>query len=162
LESLPPTSEQITLVEAVGRGDLAALTELASQHTPEEMDRPLPAGLTLIQLAVKMQQPAAVQWLVDHGATLDILSARDLGWRERIPGLLKAHPELANRPVDENGATALHIAALENDVELVKMLLEGGADPTIEDHYFHSTPLGWAKYNHSLAAVELIEAHQKE
>jgi ankyrin repeat protein len=47
---------------------------------------------------------------------------------------------------DENGATALHHAAIHGDVATVRELLARGADTRIEDPEHHSTPLGWAEF----------------
>ncbi len=44
------------------------------------------------------------------------------------------------------GGTALHAAALDGNVELVRDLLAWGADPTILDLKFNSTARGWAEY----------------
>jgi GNAT superfamily N-acetyltransferase len=158
LAAPPPTTERIALAEAVGRSDLTTLDCLAPTITAAQLDQPLPAGMTLIQLAVKLNQPEAAQWLIDHGATLDLLSARDLGRHDQLPDLLKANPELANQRLDPGGVTPLHIAAWENDVALVRLLLDHGADATLEDYNFRATPLGWARHNSSVEAAEMIEA----
>jgi ankyrin repeat protein len=52
----------------------------------------------------------------------------------------------AGVPVDtrgENGGTALHWACWKGYADLVKLLLEHGASPTIEDEAFHAPPPGW-------------------
>jgi ankyrin repeat protein len=43
--------------------------------------------------------------------------------------------------------TALHAAAWNDDGELVDLLLEHGADPTIPDERFNATPAGWADHH---------------
>ena len=48
--------------------------------------------------------------------------------------------------VDENGATALHHAAIQGGVDGVRELLARGADRLREDPQHHSTPLGWAEF----------------
>src|SRR5207247_970890 len=83
LEAPPPPSWQVALAEAAGRGDIQSLQSLASSITSDALDTPLPSGSTLVQVATQLEQPAAVQWLIDHGATLDLLSAWDLGWHDR-------------------------------------------------------------------------------
>jgi ankyrin repeat protein len=45
---------------------------------------------------------------------------------------------------DENGATALHYAALHGRAEVARTLLRAGADHRIRDREHRSTPLGWA------------------
>jgi len=44
--------------------------------------------------------------------------------------------------------TALHTAAHNGHLHLAKVLVELGADPTIRDTEFNSTPLGWAQHGH--------------
>jgi ankyrin repeat protein len=43
-------------------------------------------------------------------------------------------------------ATALHAAAGQGQRAVVELLLERGADPTIKDVRYQSTPLGWARH----------------
>ncbi len=159
LASNPPTPQRVTLAEAVGRGDLPALEGFAGRVTPEELDAPLPNGMTLLSLAAHIRQPAAAEWLVEHGATLDVLSAWDLGWRDRVPRLLELNPELANRPSGEGGVTPLHAAAERNDLELARTVLAASPDLSIEDPSFHSTPLGWARHFGRAEIARMIESH---
>ena len=44
------------------------------------------------------------------------------------------------------GQTALHSAAWDGDLPLVRRLVELGADPGIRDRTFDGTPLGWARH----------------
>jgi ankyrin repeat protein len=37
---------------------------------------------------------------------------------------------------------------------LVQLLIELGADPTIEDRSYHATPLGWAEQNNQQEVVD--------
>ena len=43
--------------------------------------------------------------------------------------------------------TPLHNAAWMGNLDMVKLLLELGADPNVRDPTHDSTPLGWAEYN---------------
>jgi hypothetical protein len=50
---------------------------------------------------------------------------------------------------DLNGVSRgmpLHEAAGHGNLEMIKLLLEAGADPTIEDPRYQSTPAGWAEH----------------
>jgi GNAT superfamily N-acetyltransferase len=157
LAQRPPSSERVKLAEAVGRGDLAALAGLAEGSAAESLDTPLANQMTLLELAAHAIQPAAAEWLVGHGATLDVLSAWDLGWRDRAAHLLAEHPERANHQHGERGVTPLHEAVERDDHALAQLLLEAGADLDIKDAQFGGTPLGWARHLQRAKMVELLE-----
>ena len=56
--------------------------------------------------------------------------------------------------------TALHNAAMSGHLEMVKLLIDLGADPLIHDTEFNATPRGWAEYGgHAEVAayLELLE-----
>jgi Ankyrin repeats (3 copies) len=52
--------------------------------------------------------------------------------------------------------TALHQAAFDGNLELVKLLIELGADPTIQDRSYNSTALGWAEHNNQHAVIDYL------
>jgi len=162
LESQPPTQAPVTtnFAEAVGRGDVDTLDALGKGMVPEVLDTPLANGMTLVQLAVTMSQPASAEWLVAHGATLDIISAWDVGWKDRVPHLLAESPEFANRRLGRWQITPLHIAAERGDIELARVLLTANPDLEIQDTEFHSTPLGWARHFQRTEIIALIQQHQ--
>jgi ankyrin repeat protein len=56
------------------------------------------------------------------------------------------------------GFSALHYAAGANHVSTLRFLVERGADLTIEDPEFKSTPLGWAQYLSRAEAVEYLSS----
>jgi predicted N-acetyltransferase YhbS len=157
LAAPPPTPDQVVITEAVGRGDLATLESHARRLDREDLDAPLPNGSTLLQVAVDTKQPAAAEWLVAHGASLDLLAAWDLGWKERLPQLLGANPELVNRRSGDWQTTPLHEAAQRNDVELARILLAANPDLEAKDSAFNSTPLGWARHLKRAEIAAMIE-----
>ena len=63
-----------------------------------------------------------------------------------------------NRPLRVHvHSTALHHAAGNGMVDLMRLLLAGGADPTMRDTLWRSTPLGWAEHGgHADAAALLV------
>ena len=153
----PPTHLEVALAEAVGRGDLVALDALAHRLPPKVLDAALRCGLTPVQVAVQTGHPASVDWLVRHGATLDVVSAWALGWKERVADLLAASPELANRRSGRQGRTPLHEAVLRDDAELARVVLAAHPDLGIADTEFRSTPLGWARHFGREEIIWLIE-----
>lgn len=55
------------------------------------------------------------------------------------------------------GATPLHWAAFNGNLEVIRVLLHQGADATIKDAIYHSPPSGWADYNKQWDALKLME-----
>ena len=54
--------------------------------------------------------------------------------------------------------TPLHQAAFDGNLELVRLLLELGADPTLRDGDYDATPAGWAEHAGKTEAMELLRA----
>ena len=159
LNAPPPTPDQIAFAEAIVRGNIKGLDSVGAQAFPPDLDAPLPNGMTPLALAVKARQPAATEWLIAHGATPDIVQVWDLGWKDRVPGLLAERPELANRRAGHWQNTPLHEAALRGDAELARLVLAADPDLDIRDTQYHSTPLGWAQHLGQTEVAALIEEH---
>jgi len=118
------------------------------------------------------QQTAPIAWLLDHGLPLTVLEAAGLGRTADLGRLLESAPSGArtdalamaviNRQADaarlclEAGAdpnvfmpchthsTPLHQAAINDDVETMRLLVAHGARLDSRDTLWHGTPLGWA------------------
>lgn len=93
-------------------------------------------GTTALLRAAWKGRREAMDWLLDHGADIDIQ-----GW-------LGGHAK---------GATALHIAASNGDVELVRRLLARGAKAAVRDSLYQSTPRGWAEFHRQPVAAALLD-----
>ena len=61
--------------------------------------------------------------------------------------------------VGVNNGAALHRAALAGDLDMVRRLVERGADTSNRDNPFNSTPLGWADHNHQSEVVQWLRTH---
>lgn len=59
---------------------------------------------------------------------------------------------------DQDGATALHQAAYDGDLERIRSLLAAGADISAVDARFDGTPLDWAEHAYQGEAAELLRA----
>jgi hypothetical protein len=64
-------------------------------------------------------------------------------------------------PMSATGRTALHLAAGAGELDVVKTLLDHGADPTVTDPEFHATPLQWAEFLHRPLVAEHLIEHAK-
>jgi predicted N-acetyltransferase YhbS len=155
-----PANDQVLFLEAIGRGEVMALDERGKRGEDSFFSDPLPNGLTPLDIAVHCQQPASVDWLVSHGVPLDLLSAWDMGWKERVHLLLTEHPELVNVQRGEGQLTPLHIAVERGDIALAKLLLTVPNDLDLKDRACESTALGWAQYFQRGEIITLIEQHR--
>jgi hypothetical protein len=100
-----------------------------------------------------------VDWAAEHGFAerLSLLARHGVD----VSGVELVLPSTPDDPNtrNENGATPLHEAAWAGDLELIQRLLDAGADPTIPDARFGSTPLGWAEHAHQTEAADLLRRH---
>ena len=160
LAAPPPTDDQVRFLEAVGRGEVMALDELGKRLEDRFFHDSLPNGMTPLDIAVHCQQPPSVDWLVGHGVPLDLLSAWDVGWKERVSLLLFEHPELVNVQHGEGHLTPLHVAVERGDIELARVLLTVHNDLDLKDSEFQATALGWARYFQRADMITLIEQHR--
>ena len=72
-----------------------------------------------------------------------LIDAAKAGSIEDAQALLQLHPELIHDR-DKSGATALHYAAFAGHRDLVRLLVQNGADINARDDKFGATPAGWA------------------
>jgi ankyrin repeat protein len=95
--------------------------------------------------------PAAVlAHLIARGAAVDIYTAAHIGDLERVRSLLDLDPALVNRVSDYNSyylgcGSALKNAAAKGHIEIVKLLLDRGADPNLPEEGI--APRGHALYS---------------
>jgi hypothetical protein len=80
--------------------------------------------------------------LGEAGPTSDLLDhAASYGRWDLVVGLVER-----GAPVSTTGRTPLHLAAGAGELEVVKTLLDHGADLAATDPQFHATPLQWAEF----------------
>lgn len=97
-----------------------------------------------------------ISWAAEHGFTdrLDLLARHGID----VSGADVVIPVFPDDPnaFDDEGATALHQAAWSGDLELIRRLLDAGADATITDRRFGSTALDWAEHAYQTEAADLL------
>ncbi len=97
------------------------------------------------------RRPALVVWAAAHGRLDAVRRLVELGFDVNALGR-------SDVPLDQPWQTALHDAAGNGDLAMIRLLLELGADPTMEDARFSSTPPGWAEHFGRHEAAELLRA----
>lgn len=153
----PLTQAQVSLAEATGAGDIAALERDAPLFAPL-VSEALPCRRTPLQLAALFRQPRSAAWLLNRGAQPDLLSLWDLGWTDRVHGLAFTRPELLDQRIGDWGQTPLHEASMRGDLSLMRILIDAGADLEARDQTFHGRPLEWSMHFGRSEAANLLRS----
>ncbi|HEV7709468.1 MAG TPA: ankyrin repeat domain-containing protein [Asanoa sp.] len=100
-----------------------------------------------------------IGWAAEHGyaGRLALLGKHGVD----VSGVTVVEQTLPTDPneLDDEGGTALHEAAWDGDLDRIRLLLAAGADPSITDRRFGTTPLGWAEYAYQTEAAELLRPY---
>lgn len=120
------------LLAAVMAGDRTRALAFPAAVVAELRERPW-----LIVWAASRGRPAAVALLLDLGVDVNALGRAD------VPG-------------EQPWQTALHTAAGDGNLDLLRLLLAAGADPNLRDNRFNGTAHGWAVYHGQDAAAQLL------
>ena len=111
-------------LRAIREGDLPAVHRLGLQHRwLLETD----LGTSPILLALRYRRRAVANVLAHLGVKLNILEASALGNEKRVLEWLSFHSATTHQR-DTHGWTALHHASEHGHLNIVKALLEAGAD----------------------------------
>lgn len=137
-------------VEVV-RGALLADRSLAGSRDEQ--------GISAIMHGIYRGQKDAVQEIRAVHPGFDVFEAASLGDIKRLRELLRSEPGLANaRSAD--GFTPLHFACFFGQEEVVRMLLEAGADVTaVSKNPMQLMPLHSAASARNLGAVQALLDH---
>jgi ankyrin repeat protein len=93
--------------------------------------------------AAACNRARAAEWLLDHGA--------DVNQRGTFGG-----------PTHGQGVTALHLAAQNGHLAMVALLIERGADSSIEDELYQGTPVGWAEHSDRAQVAEYLRSRTRK
>lgn len=142
-----------------GSSEIAgALAAAGADTSLDPVDTFIAACMRVDRSAIEAQLAAEPRLASDAVARRPhlILRATELERSEVVPLLA----ELGFDVNHLKRLTALHQAAFDGNLELVKLLIELGADPTIEDRSYHATPLGWAEHKNQQEVVGYLTAFQ--
>jgi hypothetical protein len=97
-----------------------------------------------------------VSWAAEHGFAERLALLGEHG--VDVSGVTVVERSLPEDPneLDTAGATPLHQAAWDGDLDRIRLLLDAGANASIIDGRFGSTPLEWAEYAYQLEAADLL------
>lgn len=139
-------SDIAQFVDAVKRGDLGRV-ELHLSRNRELVRATDDHGVSAVLLALYHRHPAVAQALVSRRTRLSMPEACALGRVDEARALMAVNKEHARMPAPD-GHTPLGLASFFGHVDMVALLLDNGADPTIPSaNSMHVTPL------HSAVAV---------
>jgi ankyrin repeat protein len=100
------------------------------------------ASFGVLHLMAKRNNVAAVKWLLEHKADPNALWTH---WDAKV--------------------TPLHIATMatmEHHTDIVRALLDAGADPLIRDSKFDSDAIGWAEFFRRTDIVQMLRDFREE
>jgi ankyrin repeat protein len=163
----PPRAERDRVFEAARAGDIEAVRRaFASGFNPATPDRD---GRTIHQIA-KERRHEAIELLArdvqggrircgaEAEAVQGIASAAQSGDVEALRQRLDARPDLINALAGRGfqKATALHLAALRNRHDVIRLLIARGADLDCRDFPDNAAPLHFAAVYGDLETIRLL------
>jgi len=134
---------------AIASGDLRQVQDLLADDATLAGARNA-KGLSAVMTAMYHRRPEIAGALAAAGAPLDLMELIALGLIDAVAGALEDEGALASRSPD--GFHPLHYAAFFGRAEILKLLLDRGADPNaVADNASRVQPL------HSAVAVRCME-----
>ncbi len=121
-----------------GSVEMADEIDAAWQPLSNE-DRDVGAVMRGVVAGVLAERPSLVVQAARTGRLDAVRAAVESGYDVNALGR-------SDSPCEMPWQTALHTAVERNDREMVELLLQLGADPSIKDARFDATPAGWAEH----------------
>jgi ankyrin repeat protein len=118
--------------ELVTEDNVQAMQEAVARD-PESVNQLNESGLPPLYTAALYRNRQAIDFLLEHGAVVDIFACAYLGKATDADILLKQNPDLA-RATTRNGMTALHYAAQAAHFDVADILLRYHADVNARDN----------------------------
>jgi ankyrin repeat protein len=118
--------------ELVTRNNMQALHD-AFTRDPDSVNERNDAGLPPLYTAALFRNQQAIDFLLEHGAAVDLFACAYLGKASEAEILLERDPDLG-RATTADGMTALHYAARAGHTDVVKVLLRHQSDVNARDN----------------------------
>jgi ankyrin repeat protein len=159
-------SRSATSMHELVTGDNVQAMQEAVAQEPESVNQPNASGLPPLYTAALYRNRQAINFLLEHGAAVDVFACAYLGKATDAGLLLKRDPDLA-RAITRDGMTALHYAALAGHFDVAEVLLRYHSDVNALDNHGR-TPLmeachaGPWKSEPAEAIIQLLLDHNAE
>ena len=168
------------LLEYSARLDLTSddcLDASLANHAPRAAEKMIALGAKpdVLAAAALGQMDVLRSFFDDDGRLLSRplrhgkeMSARDAVGLALLYAYVREQPEAVDFLLEKDGnwnmigvnnGAALHRAAFAGDLDMVRRLVERGADLSNRDNPFNSTPLGWADHNHQAEVVQWLRTY---
>jgi ankyrin repeat protein len=116
----------------VMQGDVQAMQQAVARD-PDSVNQLSESGHSPLYTAALFRNTQAIDFLLGHGATLDIFACAYLGKAAEAEVLLEQNPDLV-RVTTPDGMTALHYAARAGHFDVVDILLRHHSDVNARDN----------------------------
>lgn len=141
--------------EMIKEGDTVKVEALL-KHNPQLANARNEGGISALLFAVYYGKADIADVLLENGAMVDIFEACAVGARDKVIKLLALDPYLLNS-YSHDGWTPLHMAVFFGHIDLVRFLLDAGADiDALSKNGQDLTPLHSALANPHHAKVSLL------
>ena len=152
--------DEVPLIEAVKRGDAAAVRALLAERV--DVDAAEPDGTTALHWAAHLGDAASMDLLIDAGA--DVRATTRNGATPYSLATYKAHAAVIERLLEAgedanaviNGEPVLMMVARAGDPDAVRALLRHGADPNVTEPIRGQTPLMHAAAEGNVEAMKVL------
>ncbi|MEW4452455.1 ankyrin repeat domain-containing protein [Bremerella sp. JC817] len=136
-------SDSANLHQAIIDNDLSSLRD-AIEAEPGLLYQSTDSGLPLLYTAALYRNQAAIDWLLNQGAEVDIFASAYLGRVSEAESLLQKDHDLVFA-VTPNGMTALHYAAQAGHTEVAELIIRHQSNVNAADQQ-GNTPLAYATH----------------
>ncbi len=154
----------LSLFEAAAAGKVEKVRAIL-QAEPQGLNAFSADGFTILALACYFNQEAVAEFLINQGADVNLASNNPMQVAPLHSAVAVQNVKLAGRLLEKGadvnkpqtaGVNALHSAAHRGQTEMIKLLLQYGADPALKTAD-GKTALDFAKADGHEAAAALLE-----